>query len=102
MQQTYTFMSIKLTEILLSNVLDWIMYNLDRPVLVSIDSRNGLFHTYASKQAIVNRFKIGEIKCSYFHPKYSKHVIVAYCQANKMLVLIALQADIGVDEQYEI
>ncbi len=36
----------------------------------------------------------------YYHPQYPKYVIVAYQQADKMLGLVALQADIGVDEQY--
>ncbi len=36
-----------------------------------------------------------------YHPQYPKHIIVAYQQANKMLGLIAMHADIGVDEQYE-
>ena len=43
----------------------------------------------------------GKIISGYHHPQYPKHVIVAYRQADKMLGLVALQADIGVDEQYE-
>ncbi len=101
MQQTNTFMSSKLTEVHQSNVLDWIMYNLDPPQPVVSNPRNGLFHTYGSIEIIVKYFMIGKIISGYHHPKYPKHVIVAYRQADKMLGLVALQADIGIDEQYE-
>ncbi len=43
----------------------------------------------------------GKIISGHHHPQFPKHIIVAYCEANKMLGLIALHADIGVDEQYE-
>ncbi len=43
----------------------------------------------------------GKLISGYYHPQYPKHVIVAYCQANKMLGLIAMHTDIGVDEQYK-
>ncbi len=101
MQRTYTFMSSKLTEIHQSNVLDWIMHNLDPPQPVSSNPRNGLFHTYSSIEIIINHFMSGKIISGYHHPQYPKHMIVAYWQADKMLGLVALQADIGVDEQYE-
>ena len=101
MRRTYTFMSSKLTEVHQSNVLDWIMHNLDPPQPVSSNPRNGLFHTYCSIETIVNHFMMGKIISGYHHPQYPKHVIVAYWQADKMLGLVALQADIGFDEQYE-
>ncbi len=37
----------------------------------------------------------------YHHPQHPKHVIVVYCHPDKMLGLLALQAYISVDEQYE-
>ena len=77
------------------------MHNLDPPEPVSSNPRNGLFHTYSSIEIIVNHFMSGKIISGYHHPKYPKHVIVAYWQADKMLGLVALQADIGVIEQYE-
>ncbi len=49
----------------------------------------------------MNHFKIGKIISGYHHPQYSNHVLVAYWQDDKMLGLVALQANIGVDEQYE-
>ncbi len=60
MQQTYTYMSSKLIEVHQSNVLDWIMHNLDPQQPVSNSPRNGLFHIHVSKKAIVNYFNIGK------------------------------------------
>ncbi len=59
------------------------------------------YSIYASIEDIVNHFKMVKIISGYYHPKYPKHVIVAYCQADKMLGLVALRADIGVDKQYK-
>ncbi len=42
-----------------------------------------------------------EIFSGYHHSHYPKLVIVAFWQVNKMLGLVALQADIGIDQQYE-
>ncbi len=50
-------------------------------------------------EAINNQ--MGKIISGCHHPQYPKHVIVAYCQAEKMLGIVALQAGIGVDKQYE-
>ncbi len=94
-------MSWKLTQVHQSNVLGWIMHNLDPPFAASIMPCNCIFHTYASRATIVDYFMNGKIISSYHHPQYPKHVIVAYCQADIMLGVIALQADIGVDEQYD-
>ncbi len=77
------------------------MRNLDPPQLVSSNPRNGLFHTYCSIETIVNHFMTGKIISGYHNPQYPKHVIVAYWQADKMLGLVAFQANIGVDEQYQ-
>ncbi len=74
------------------------MHNLDKPELVSSNLRNECFHTYASKEAIVNHFK--KIISGQFQPQYPKHVNVTYCQADKMLGLVALHADVVVHEQY--
>ncbi len=82
-------------------VLDLIMHNLDPQVAAPRLPHNGLFHTYVSRTTINDHFKNGKIISGHFHPQYSKYVIVAYCQDDKMLGLIALQADIGVNEQYE-
>ncbi len=94
-------MSGKLTEVHQSNVLDWIMHNLDPPLTGLNIHQNGLFHTYASRATIVDNFMNGNIISGYHHPKYPKHVIIACCQADKMMGLIALQADIDADEKYE-
>ena len=102
MRRKYTYMSSKLTEVHQSNVLDWVMHNLDPPKMVSSYASNGLFHTYASRDAILNNVQTGKIISGYHHPQYLKHVIVAYRQADKMLGLVAFQADIGVNEQYAI
>ncbi len=77
MQQTYTFMSSKLSVVHQSNVLDWMMHNLDPPQPVSSNPRNCSFHTYCSMQTIVNHFMTGTIISCYHHPQYPKHVIVA-------------------------
>ncbi len=37
----------------------------------------------------------------YYHSEFTNHIIVAFREANKMLGLVAMKADIGVDEQYE-
>ncbi len=78
MQQRNTFKSNKLTEVHQSNVLDWIIHNLDPPELVSSNPRNGLFHTYTSIEAISNHFMTGKIISGYHHPQYPNHVIVEY------------------------
>jgi hypothetical protein len=101
MRHTSSFMSSKLTEVHQSNVLDWIMHDLDPPVTASTVSHNTVFYTYASKAMIMDNLKGGKIISGYYHPQYPKHVIVAYREANKMLGLIALHADIGINEQYE-
>ncbi len=44
---------------------------------------------------------MGKIISGYHYPQYPNHVVVAYCQADKMLGLVGLQADIGVDKYYE-
>ncbi len=61
--------------------------------------QNNIFYIYASKAAILDHLMNGKIISGYHHPQYPKHVIVAYHQANKMLGLITLRTDIGVDEQ---
>ncbi len=94
-------MSGKLTEVHQYNVLDWIMHNLDPIEPVLNYPRNGLFYAYSSIEAIDNHFKMRKIIIGYHHPQYPNHVIVAYCQTDKMLGLVALQADTGVDEQCE-
>ncbi len=99
MQWTYTSMSSKLTEVYHSSVLDWIMHNSNPPELVSSDTRNDLFNTYCSMETILNHFMMGKIISGYHHPQYPNHVIVAYWWSDK-LGLVALLADIGVDEQY--
>ncbi len=43
----------------------------------------------------------GKIISGHHHPQFPKHIIVAYCEAHILLGLIALQAEMGVDEQYE-
>ncbi len=101
MRRTYTFMSSKLTEVHQSNVLNWIMHNLDPVESVSSYASNGLFHTYCSMEAIRNNVTTGKIISGYHHPLYPGHVIVAYREADKMLGLVAFQANIGVDEQYQ-
>ncbi len=45
MNQTQTFMSGKFSEVHQSNVLDWIMHNLDLPAKASINPKKCLFHT---------------------------------------------------------
>ncbi len=77
------------------------MHNLDPPELVSSNPRNGLFHTYFSIEKIVHHFKTGKMISGFHYPQYPNHMIMAYCQANKMLGLVLLQADIGLGEQYE-
>ncbi len=94
-------MSGKTTEVHQSNVLDWKMPNLDPLFVASSMPHDGFFHTYASRATIIDHFKTGKIISGYHHPWYPKHVIAAYCQADKMFELLVLQADIGVDEQYE-
>ncbi len=82
-QKTQTFISGKLTELHQSNVLDWIMHNLDPPVAASNMPCTGLFHTCARRAMIVDNFMNRKIISSYHHLWYLKHVIVAYCQADK-------------------
>ncbi len=94
-------MSGKLTEVHQSNMLDWIMQNLDPPVAAPSMPHNGFFHTYASRATIIDHVKTRKVISGYHHPQYPKHVIVAYCQADKMLGLIALHTNIGLDERYE-
>ncbi len=101
MRQTQTYMSGILTEVHQSNVSDWIINNLDLPVAATTDPNNNVFYTYASRAAILDHLMNGKIISGYYHPQYPKHVIVAYRQANKMLGLIAMHADIDVGEQYE-
>ncbi len=102
MHHSQSFMSSKLTEVHQSNVLDWIMHNLNPPVTAPTVPHNNVFYTYASKAAMFDHLMDGKIISGYYHPQYPKHVIVAYCEANKMLGLMALYADIGVDEQYDL
>ncbi len=96
---TQTYMPGKLIEVHQSIVLDWIIHNLDPPVSAPTVPHNNVFYTYSTKAAIVDHRMNGKIISSYYHPQYTKHVIVAYCQANKMLGLVAMHVDIGVDEQ---
>ncbi len=77
------------------------MHNLDPPGDATSMSCNGFFHTYASRAAIIDHFETGKIISGYHHPQYPKHVIVEYCRPGKMLGLVVLQTDIGVDKQYE-
>ncbi len=101
MRHTQSFMSSKLTEVHQSNVFDLIMHNFDPLVAAPSIPCSGFFHTYASGATIIDHFKNGKIIRGYHYPQYSKHVIVVFCQPDEMLGLIALQADISVDEQYE-
>ncbi len=101
MHWTQTFMSCKLTEVHQSNVLDWTMHNLDPPAMNSSNPRNGLFYTYSSIGATDKNLKTGKIICGYHHPQYPNHVIMAYSQVDKMMGVVELQVNIGVDEQYE-
>ncbi len=73
------------------------MHNLDPPEPVPSNPRNGLFHMNASKEVINNYFIMEKI----ISGQYPNHVIVAYRPGDMILGLVALQADIGVDEQYE-
>ncbi len=77
------------------------MHNLDLPVAAPTVPHKKVFYTYSSRAAILEHLMNGKLICGYHHPQYPKHVIVAYCQANKMLGLIAMHVDIGVDEQDE-
>ncbi len=60
-----------------------------------------VFYTYSSRAAIVDHLMNGKLISGYHQSQYPNHVIVAYWQVNKMLGLVALHADIGVDEQYK-
>lgn len=60
-----------------------------------------LFHTYASKDGIMNKMNSEHIVSNYYHPQYPTHVIAAFFQAEKMLGLVGVKADVGVDEDYE-
>ncbi len=79
--------------------MDCIYYNLDPQITALSMPGDGFFHTHAGRATIINYFK--NVISGYFHPQYSKHVIVGYHQANDMLGLIVMQVDIGVDEKYE-
>ncbi len=46
-------MSGKLTEVHQSNVLDWVMHNLDPPNAAPSIPYNRLFYTYATKETII-------------------------------------------------
>ncbi len=94
MHQTQSFMSGKLTKVHQSNVLGWMMHNLDPPVAGLKMPRNGMFPTYASKASIINHLMSGKIISSYHHPPHPKHNIVTYCEAHKLPGLIVLQAEI--------
>ena len=63
--------------------------------------RECLFHTYTSMDAIMNELNAGQIVSGYYHKNYPRHVIVAFRQTDKMLGLVAMRSDIGVDEEYE-
>ncbi len=63
--------------------------------------KNSLFHAYDSKEDIIDQFNAGCIVSGYHYPQCSKHIIVAFCKEDTILGLVALQADIGVEEQYE-
>ncbi len=58
---------------------------------------NSLFHTYARIEEIINQFNAGDIVSGYHHAQYPKHVFMALWQANKMLGVVALQENIGID-----
>ncbi len=49
----------------------------------------------------MNEFNAGQIVSGYYHKNYPRHVIIAFCQAEKMLGLVAMRADISYDEEYE-
>ncbi len=49
----------------------------------------------------MNEFNDGRIVSGYYHNNYPRHVIIAFPQAEKMLGLVAMRADIGYDEEYE-
>ncbi len=84
-----------------SIVLNGIMEDLDPPQQTATNLRSRLFHTYASNEDIIDHFKNWRIMSGYHHPHYPKYVTVEFCQANKMLGLVSLQAEIGIDEQCE-
>ncbi len=67
------------------------MHNLDPSVADPSIPHIGFYHTYGRRATIFDHFKNGKNISSYHHPQYPKHVIVAHCQADKMLGLIALQ-----------
>ncbi len=37
----------------------------------------------------------------YYHADYPRHIIIAVCKAEKMLGLVAMRADIGIDKEYK-
>ena len=101
MRKAQSYMASKLIEVHRSNVLDWIMMKFEDVPQSTNPKRECLFHTYASKEAIIHEFNAGRIVSGYYHNDYPRHVIVAFRQAEKMLGLVALRADIGVDEEQE-
>ncbi len=77
------------------------MENFDESQKMTKTKWEYLFYTYTSKDAIMNKFDAGCIASGYYHNKYPRHVIVAFCQAEKMLGLVAMRADIGVEKENE-
>ncbi len=100
MLQTQAYIPSKLTGVHQSNELDWITDGLYPSQQSKIILQNCLFHICDSKEDIIDQLKAGHIVSWCHYPQYPKHVIIAFCKVG-VLGLIALQADIGVDEQYE-
>ncbi len=96
---TQTYMLSKLTEVHQSNAYDWIIKS-NHNNLKNI-KRFYISYLYASKVDIIDQFNTRHIVSGYHHPQYPKHLIVSYYQADKMLGLVALHANIGIDEQHE-
>ena len=101
MRNPQSYMASKLIEVHRSNVVDWITEKFEDSPQSTKPKRECLFHTYASKDTIMNELNAGQIVSGYYHEKFPRHVIVVFRQADKMLGLIAMRADIGVDEEFE-
>ncbi len=101
MRMTQSYMASKLIEVHWLNVVDWIMEKIDDSPQSTNPRHEYLFHTYASKDAIMNELNAGQIVSGYYHENFPRHMIVVFHQADKMLGLIAMRADIGVDEEFE-
>ncbi len=71
-------MANKLIEVHWSNVIDWIMEKFDDSLQSTKSRRECLFHTYASKDAIMNELNAGQIVSGYYHENFPRHVIVVF------------------------